>query len=668
LAGAAWFNWAVTAEEVQLEAREQQVAAQLQQIAQGRSLFEQEYLAQTQRLQLREQTLSQRLATYHEWLEFPLPTNLVESAPELPPNDTELAAFLKKDAALQQLLQSETEALFERIRTNYYAPEGQFQLALLRDDLLQLMTRCAQIYQPQVAQPLLETSLERLLRAWSRTGLQLLVVLDNMPVELHTYNLNRMYQAVRQAVTAYGAYQAVRPYWGYANTAFYVGRLAMGANPLSLGAWWFLSTLGKEGAQALASRLLHRHALAMLQDMVRVIGYEVAATYGGDFRHRDANWIYAAELTELIASFPLSRDSLQHALKEIGALTLRSEYDRMFLTRCLAIGKSAKPEQFHSAQLLTTTERRAIAQRLEKFLVAYIHGKSPKRVQAWQSGVESRLELKLSVEGVKTSTSRDGQLYEACCSLLGFLTAIKQFEAIEALRLIPHSRVWQELSSEARTRFSQEMLSQAPYYFAEPDLDPTGDVVAPFLDDLATFAARHPPRGDDMLELLRDCSLYLRQTERSAVERWSKQIETVLRERSAASTMIKGLTLSVMQAVLDLLGSEQLIFLYQNVSIKEAPNMANLWLLGTTERIVLFAVENKEPRAYWTADETLTLETQRGIVTRDVLLRGGKWLLSAEKTWTIRVPGPLLTGSELYFQPLFAFRPPVLPNTPASSS
>ena len=144
-------------------------------------------------------------------------------------------------------------------------------------------------------------------------------------------------------------YKSTEPYWPYVNTAYYLGRFALGANPLALGAWWFVSNLGSRGAQAIAQHVINRQALALLSNLVRVIGFEVAGIYGGDFRHRDANWIYAAELTELVSQFPLSRDSLAHALREVGALQLRSEYDRIFLYRCLANRKSAGPERYSAA-------------------------------------------------------------------------------------------------------------------------------------------------------------------------------------------------------------------------------------------------------------------------------------------------------------------------------
>ena len=182
-----------------------------------------------------------------------------------------------------------------------------------------------------------------------------------MPLNVKDYNIKSLYAYIRQGASAYQTYKAAEPYFPYANAAWYLGRLAMGANPISLGAWWFVGSLGKTSAQAVANHLVNRQALGLLGNLVRVVGYEVAGLYSGDFRRRDANWIYAAELTHLVSHFPLSRDSLAHALKEIGALQLRSEYDRVFLYRCLASQQSADPESSDDDGLIVPHEDTTLA-------------------------------------------------------------------------------------------------------------------------------------------------------------------------------------------------------------------------------------------------------------------------------------------------------------------
>ena len=50
-------------------------------------------------------------------------------------------------------------------------------------------------------------------------------------------------------------YKSAEPYWPYVNTAYYLGRFALGANPLALGTWWFVGNLGSRGAQAIAQHM-----------------------------------------------------------------------------------------------------------------------------------------------------------------------------------------------------------------------------------------------------------------------------------------------------------------------------------------------------------------------------------------------------------------------------
>jgi len=82
----------------------------------------------------------------------------------------------------------------------------------------------------------------------------------------------------------------------------------------------------------------------------------------------------------MVHLFPLSRETLQEALCEIGNLPLRNSYDRIFLYRCLALGRSPQPQAFVKAALLTIDQRREIAERLERFFRHHLHGRRGDRV------------------------------------------------------------------------------------------------------------------------------------------------------------------------------------------------------------------------------------------------------------------------------------------------
>jgi hypothetical protein len=669
LVGAWWFRRKLTVAEQEIETRRQLAEAEHSRIADeehrleaARRTVQVELGEQATRLDQREQSLAARLTAYHEWLEFPAPVDLGVKLNEPLASDSELAALVQQDRRLNELLAAETKVLFDKILNNRYAGEGQVKIELLRDDLLELITKVARIYQPDVKRPLLETSLERVLRAGGRACLQFLVVLDELPISVKEYNLNSLYKYIRRAVRAYGVYKSAEPYWGYANTAYYLGRLALGVNPLSIGAWWFLGTLGREGARVITNKLVNRQGMALLQNLVRVIGYEVASMYGGDFRHRDANWIYAAELTELLTEFPHSRDSVRHALKDLAALQLRSEYDRVFLTRLVANGASARPERYRAAVLLAVEERRAVAQRLERFLESFIHGKSPDLVARWQSEVESRLDIKLSVSGVKV-LPRDTQIHDAVRSLAGFLNMIKQCESTELHDLLASTRLWKELTAEQQTSFDREQQETPAYLFEQPDLDPSGDVAAMYLDDLASLAARVPPREASVDELLRDIALYLRQDAKKMDALIEKHLAAQLGERLATTSPARKVPAPVSRAALDLLGSERAEFLYGSASIDGSKDKGALWLLGTPSRLVLMALEPR-PQALWRADGPVSVQVVKRLMAGEAQIRGGTWLTSLDGSPAIKLGGPLLGGSDAYFKPLVAWKP----NGPASAA
>lgn len=664
LGGTYWFRRNLTLQEVTIEHRRTQaereyarVVDEEQRLGEARRTIQKELGEQATRLDQREQTLANRLSAFHEWLEFPTPVDLATSLMEAPAADSELAELVRKDRRLNELLQEETRILFDNIRSNRYSVGGAVQLQIAREDLHALIIKVARIYQPNVDQPLLETSLERVLRAGGRASLQFLVVLDELPISVKEHNLNSLYGYVRQAVKAYGAYKTVEPYWGYANTALYLGRLALGASPIALGAWWFVGTLGREGARMVTMRLVNRQAMALLQGFVRVIGYEVASMYGGDFRHRDANWIYGAELTELVARFPPSRDSLRHALRDLAALQLRSEYDRVFLTRLVANTASAHPERYRAAAFLTVEERRAIAQRLERFLESFVHGKTPERVARWQADVESRLDVKLSIADHKVNSSRETQLHEALRSLVGFLTMIKQCDVTEVLPLLRQSKLWQELSEDRRKLFEQELHDAPAYLFEQPDLDPEGDVTQFYLDGLAWLNARVPPHEAGADELLRDIALYLRQDPKKMTALVEKHLSAMLEERLAPNAPVRKVPPAVARAVLDLLYEEHALFLYGGVTTEPANREKTpLWLLGTPSRLLVVAV-GSTPRAIWRADADVNVEVAKRLVGSEARLSGGIWLAGEYKGCGLRVTGPVLGHRETYFRPLAGWSP-----------
>jgi hypothetical protein len=565
---------------------------------------------------------------------------------------------------MQELLKAETKILYDNILQNKYAPEGTVLLPIIRDDVLTLVTKVARIYQPSVEQPFVDASLTRVFRAISRASLQMLAVLDELPVDVKHASLSSLYGYVRTAVMTWRMYKSAEPYWPYVNTAYYIGRFALGANPLTLGAWWFVGNLGSRGAQAIAQHVINRQALALLSSLVRVIGYEVAGIYGGEFRHRDANWIYAAELSELVSEFPLSRDSLAHALREVGALELRSEYDRVYLYRCLASGKSAGPERYAASAVLTMEERRAVASRLERFLEAFVHGKSADRIRRWKEAAEERLGVKLSVALKSAAASVHDQIVDAARSLASFLVSTKQLEPSEAAALLETTAILRVLPAEARGEVLAGIRENASFFFEHPDIDPDGDLVDKYLEDLAMLNARTAPRAASVDDTLEDVATYLRRSPKQIRTMLERHYAANLTARLPAELQPRRLPAAAARAALDLLvdATEPVRFLYGPVKLQWPEGMhaeivmdGSAWLLGVDQRLLVFTA-GSQPRVIWRGSpRDVDIEVSRQLLGASCRLTGGQWQVPGHvQPLAIRIGASIVGSYGANFRPLLA--------------
>ncbi len=670
-----WLRRQVSATEQELEearntmARERAVLdEERRELDAERQVFAKHIEGQFERIDRREQKLSERFVAFHEWLEYPQPVDLHSTHRADQVTDAEMAELGRKDREVSKLLQAETKRVFENILNNRYAPDGTFDVSVLREDALELIMRVARIYNPNAEEPLLETSVAHVIRGASRASLHFLSQLDELPLNVKDYNIKSLYGYIRQAANAYKTYKSAEPYFPYANAAWYIGRLAMGANPISLGAWWFVGSLGKSSAQAVANHLVNRQALGLLGNLVRVVGYEVAGLYSGDFRRRDANWIYAAELTHLVAHFPLSRDSLNHALKEVGALQLRSEYDRVFLYRCLASQKSADPARWRALAFLNGEERRAIAERLEKFCRTFVHGRTPSRLSKWQVGAEERLGIKMAgLEGAE-ATSLTQQREESLRSLASFLVGQKEREPQDLPALLKSLRTTQACPES--DKLIAGLVENPPFFFEQPNLDPDGPIAEPFLLDLAQLQVRITPRVSDVDEVVADTAAFLRRDPKRTQALLHQAYIDLLAERLAAGAPVRKFPGAVARAALDLLPEGMHAnFLYTNIvreiprepGTKAAPqpsDTGNWWLLGIPERLILF-VADPLPRVLWIGERgEVRLAQAARLLDRSATIHGGQWQGETEaKHVGLHLSGPMIPSTS-FFRPLMEWQEP----------
>lgn len=669
-AGAALFWRRLHRTEAEAKRIYEQAAAEREAFLEHRAEVErghQELMAQIERqlaeIVRDEQELADRFITYHEWMEFPRPVDLSDTEqPEQRPEE-----LARRDRELMKYLQARSVQLFENIRTNKYLVGGRLDPMLIRADLDEFVRNVAKIYRPDIDDPLMSANIESILRAVSRACLQFLAIAEQLPLNLKGRSLSNLYSYLQQGTNAYGAYKKAERFFPYINTAYYLGRFAMGASPISIGAWWFISSLGKRGAQQFAQNLINRHAIALLQQIVQVVGFEIASTFGGDFRHRDANWIYAAELANLVSRFPLTQKSLSAALKEVGSLQLRSEYDRIFLYRCMAEHRSPGPDQYRPAEVLTATEKQAVAGRLERFLRQFIYGKSPEIVQKWQTEVENRLGVKLQAATSFANLSESQQRVEATRSLASFLVSAKEREPEELAELLPYSKLFMAMPYRERQELLQKLIESPPYFLEQPDIDPSSPISAEFIDDLATLAVRVAPHDPAMEEIVVNLAAALRRSESATRQKIASQLIELVRDRLPPTAPIRKLPLEVARSVLDLQAQGETVhFVYDRIAVEGAPaekiaawGLKDVWLAGVGDRLVAFT-PGATPRLIWRAT-TCAGERIKGMMASELRLAGGEFLhpdltdgVRAGATYSLRVAGAMMSRFEQYFGPLLS--------------
>src|SRR4029453_9481966 len=217
---------------------------------------------------------------------------------------------------------------------------------------------------------------------------------------------------------------------------------------------------------------------------------------------------------------------------------------------------------------LKTDERHAIASRLERFLAAFVHGKAADRVQKWKQAAEDRLGGKMTVAMGPPAATVHEQVADGVRSLASFLIATKQLEPGDLRDHLSASRLLAELAESDRARLLASLEENPPFFFEHPDLDPDGDLVGVYLDDLAMLHARVTPRDAATETALLDVAAYLRREPKSMQPLLEKQYAGMFAQRLASDAPARKFPGVAARAALDLLEpGEQARFLYGGVML-----------------------------------------------------------------------------------------------------
>lgn len=554
----------------------------------------------------------------------------------LPVEPEDLPQSDEREARVLAFCRIESERLFNKVIENGYVVDGLLQPEEIYKDVIQIFEGVAQIYQPESDQPLLETSMEQVLRFLHNVSLQLLVQLEQLPGDVKRLNLRETYRFVKKAMDYYGMYKKVNPYWNYAKPAIFLGRFALGANPITLGLSWTITELASLGGKKISSRYTKRYGLRMFHEAIRIVGSETAAVYGASFRERDPDWIFATELIEMIHAFPPSRESLEAGLKDIGRLPLHSEYDRVYLYRCMANRFSAKPKEVRTREVIGMADGVQVAKRLERYFDDFYSREAQDGVEKWKRGVESRLGVKLELTGLASSVERPEELRSAFYSLSSYLLGHKLLELDLAEKHLSATRLAASMEGSDLSGSLLQVRQAPPMVFDYPEVQLSKEVAKWYLDDLIDFQLEVFPREPESA-VIQEAAAYFREKPAPWMERSAERCRDVLLQQLLTEAPKPHLESRVAQAILSDLGPDERLQLFYPVSAVEGAisfrhEFKSLLLIGTNRRpLTLLGMELVEDQAMqahqiWRADgDPLELDHSKTFLTHAYRLRGGTW-------------------------------------------
>ncbi|NLT70337.1 MAG: hypothetical protein GXX91_06545 [Verrucomicrobiaceae bacterium] len=342
------------------------------------------------RLDAKRRGLEKVLMAYGEWMEFP-------DFQTLQTIDWKDEAHVAMDARVAALLDNEADLMLQRFSSGVYWTSGKFEARQLLLDLASFTEAIARIYRPESDLPLLELNLESLFKAINRASLQIILLIEELPVlEVKEMNLRKVSENIRKASKVYRKYEELQPYLKPVRYLWHSSKMLIASNPLLAAGWIAGSELMWKGGMHLGKKAMDAYLLSLVRQTLGIVAWETAGIYDRTHRYRSPDWVYGVELAHLLSKFEATQEILRETFRELGKLPLRSTYDRVFLYRCIAQNASPKPSLFAQPELLPVATRFALREQLLAFYEKHISANAASEnaaVQKWRAGLEERLGL-----------------------------------------------------------------------------------------------------------------------------------------------------------------------------------------------------------------------------------------------------------------------------------
>ncbi|MEM9281167.1 MAG: hypothetical protein AAGA96_05025 [Verrucomicrobiota bacterium] len=342
------------------------------------------------RLDAKRNELEKVLMAYGEWMEFP-DYEMLSSI------DWKNEAHQKFDQRVATLIDEESDRMLKTYSSGEYRQDGKFDGRRALLDLVSFTESIAQIYQPDSDRPLLELNLESLLKAINRASVQIILLLEELPIlEVKEMNLRKATDNIRKASKVYQKYEELQPYFKPVRYLWQGSKLLHTSNPLLAAGWIAGSEVLWKGGKKLGKKAMDAYLLSLARQTLGIIAWETAGIYDSTHRYRNPDWIYGLEIAHLLSRFDATQEVLRETFQELGRLPLRSSYDRLFLYRCIAQNVSPKPKYFAQPDTIDLDTRKQLQHQLIEFYERNISANAEARnseTKKWRRELDQRLGL-----------------------------------------------------------------------------------------------------------------------------------------------------------------------------------------------------------------------------------------------------------------------------------
>ena len=340
------------------------------------------------RLEKKRHEFEKVLIAYGEWMELP-------DYKMLQTINWQNEAHQQMDHRVAKLIDDEADRMLQVYSSGEYWKDGKFEGRKALLDLIEFTESIARLYQPESERPLLELNMESLLRSINRASLQIILLLEELPiVEVKEMNLRKVTDSVRKASKVYKKYEELQPILKPVRYLWQGSKLFLASNPLLAAGWIAGSEVLWKGGKAIGKRAMDAYLLSFVRQTLGIIAWETASLYDSTHRYRNPDWLYGVEIAHLLSRFDATQDALREAFQEIERLPLQSSYDRLFLYRCIAQNVSPKPKYFAQPGLLTNELKQQLYDQLDTFYEKIISANvavDNEETRKWREGLEDRL-------------------------------------------------------------------------------------------------------------------------------------------------------------------------------------------------------------------------------------------------------------------------------------